>query len=313
MAGRKGNSVERYYASKKKRHKARKVRLYLTLSLVCIATFIVLSLTVFFNIASFRVQGNKSYTAQQIITGTGLAEGDNLFRLNKFKIAAQMKEQFPYIGEIEIYRKLPTTLCIDITETKAAMVVYQGGQYILLDETQKVLEKREKLPEGVIYLVGAKLSDATTGKTAVFEKSTHADIVSEIITQAKQDLTENKISAIDLTEQYNLRLYYDNHRIKILLGNRDKLSDKLQLADMAISQNGIYEKARIDVTGADAAYYRVLQEDEIDDLPKMLEGKAKANPDKIFEKPESENSENQEDSKENTDSQTDNTQEDDEQ
>ena len=105
MADRRGNSVERYYASKEKHRKKKKVRLYFFLSLFCIAAFFILSLTVFFNINSFEVTGNNVYTDAQIIAAAGLEEGDNLFRLNKFKIADKMVVDLPYIGSVNIYRK----------------------------------------------------------------------------------------------------------------------------------------------------------------------------------------------------------------
>ncbi len=282
MADRRGNSVERYYASKRKRRKARKRRIYLTLTLFCILTFVVLSLTVFFNIRSFQVQGNTTYSTQQIISATGLEEGDNLFRLNKFKIADSMVESLPYLGSVEIYRKLPTTLCIDVQETKARLVAYSKGQYVLLDEHMKVLEVCEQLPQGVTFLVGVNLTEATVGKTALFEKENHGTLLSTLIDALYERFDPQKISAIDLTEIYSLRVYYDQHRIKILLGNSEHLGDKLQMAKNAIEQNGISETARIDITNPTAAYYRTLDEEELDDLVGMLQGTATAKEEKAY-------------------------------
>lgn len=286
MADRRGNSVERYYAAKRKRRKAKKRRIYFTLSLFCILTFVVLSLTVFFNIRSFRVQGNTSYSTEQIIAATGLKEGDNLFRLNKFKIADSMLEKLPYLGSVEIYRKLPTTLCIDVQETKARLVAYSGGKYVLMDEHLKVLEIKEELPEGLTYLVGLTLIEPTVGKTAAAEKENHTVLLDTLIDALYERFDPEKISAIDLTEVYSLRVYYDQHRVKILLGNSDQLNDKLQMAQNAIEQNGISEKARIDITNPGAAYYRVLEEEETDDLVGMLQGTATAKEEKAYEAPD---------------------------
>lgn len=283
MADRRGNSVERYYAGKQKKRKRRKVRIYFTLILFCIITFIVLSLTVFFNIRSFRVQGNAIYSTQQIIAATGLAEGDNLFRLNKFKIADTLTEQLPYIGTVEIYRKLPTTLCIDVQETKARLVAFKDGKYILLDQSMKVLEIREEVPKEVTYLVGCGLKEATVGKTATFEKDTTQGLVEKLITALYKHFDPQEISAIDVSEMHALRVYCDNHRVKLMLGNSEQLDDKLQMAENAIAQNGITEKARIDITNPSAAYYRALDEEEGDDLLQMLRGKAKAKEEKAYE------------------------------
>ena len=292
MADRRGNSVERYYASKQKRRKSRRAKLYAFLILFCIATFVILSLTVFFNIRSFSVQGNTTYSKAQIIASTGLAEGDNLFRLNKFKIAEAMQEKLPYICAVEIYRKLPTTLCIDVQESGAAMVAYHGGKYVLLSSKLKVLEFKEELPEGVCYLIGVKFGELAVGKPAVFEKATTEQMLGTLLSEVQEHLDFSKVSALDLTESYNLRLYYDNHRIKVLLGASEKLDDKLQMASTTIRQNGVSEYARIDITTATSAYYRVLEEEEIDDLGQMLIGKATAKKDKTFDKVDETEAEN---------------------
>ncbi|MBR5782669.1 MAG: FtsQ-type POTRA domain-containing protein [Clostridia bacterium] len=286
MADRRGNSVERYYASKKKRRKSRKAKLYIFLTLFCITAFIVLSLTVFFNIKNFEVQGNVTYSKSRIIKVMGLAEGDNLFRLNKFKIAETLSKELPYISSVEIYRKLPTTLCVDVQECSAALVVYSGGKYILLNSELKVLEEKEELPEGIAYLIGAEFAELKVGNTAVFAKDTIQQQVLALMDGLQQHFDFSKISAIDVTESYNLRLYYDNHRVKILLGNTDDLSDKLQMAQTTVKQNSVSEYARIDITASTSAYYRALGEEEIDDVEQMLLGNAVANEDKTYEKVE---------------------------
>lgn len=282
MADRRGNSVERYYASKEKNRKKRKVRLYFFLTLFCIAAFVILSLTVFFNVNTFKVSGNNVYTDAQIIAATGLKEGDNLFRLNKFEIAEKMVVELPYVSSVNIYRKLPTTLCIDVQETSARLVVYRNGRYVLMDSSLKVLDIQNKLPEGPTYLIGAKLSDVSLGQTAVFEKETTRQAVTTLLQEMSAHFDFQKVSAIDVSELHALRLYYDNHRVKILLGNIERLDEKLQMAQNAISQNGLTEKARVDITNADAAYYRVLSEEEIDDPKQMLLGLAKAKEDKAY-------------------------------
>ena len=291
MADRRGNSVERYYASKEKHRKKKKARLYFFLSLFCIVAFFVLSLTVFFNINRFEVSGNHIYSQSEILTAAGLQEGDNLFRLNKFKIADKMVVDLPYIGSVNIYRKLPTTLCIEVQETSADLIVYHNGRFVLLDSSLKVLDVQDKLPEKGIYLIGVKLTDVKLGTKATFEKETLEQTVTTLISGLRAHFDYEKVSALDVTELHALRLYYDQHRVKVLLGNTDRLEQKLQMAQNTVSQNGLTEKARIDITSADAAYYRVLTDEEIDDPEQMLLGKAKAKEDKAYQKNEDEGEE----------------------
>ncbi|MBQ6947642.1 MAG: FtsQ-type POTRA domain-containing protein [Clostridia bacterium] len=283
MADRRGNSVERYYAGKQKKRKRRKTKLYFGLILFCIITLIVLSLTVFFNIRSFRVQGNNIYTAEQIVSAVGLEEGDNMFRINKFHLQDQLTESLPYIGTVRIYRKLPTTLCIDVQETKARLVACKGTDFVLMDQNFKVLEVRDAVPKDVTYLIGCGIKEYQVGHTAVFEKETTAALVEQMLSALYERFDPLEISAIDITELHALRVYYDHHRVKLMLGANEKLGEKLQMAENAIAQNGINEKARIDITNPSAAYYRALDEEEVDDVEQMLLGKAKPKEEKPYQ------------------------------
>lgn len=281
MADRKGNSVERYYASKKKRQKRKRVRIYSVLILISIAVFITLSLTVFFNITSFEVSGNKTYSTEQIITAAGLSEGDNLFRLNKFKMIEKLLVDLPYLQEVTISRRLPTTLCIEVKETTATFTAYKDGKYVLLSDQLKILGSADKVPKGVAFIVGDTVKEIASGYEAVFENGSE-EIIKNIVAQTKDEFWTKQIGAVDVSQRYNLRVYYQNNRVKILLGNSDKLGDKLQMACEAIKKNSSSEYARIDITDGKAAYYRVLAEDEIDDITAMLLGKAKAKTDKFY-------------------------------
>lgn len=291
MADRRGNSVERYYAGKRKKRKRRKAKLYFGLILFCIVTFVVLSLTVFFNIRSFRVQGNTIYSAEQIVAAVGLKEGDNMFRINKFKLQDQLLVELPYIGSVEIYRKLPTTLCIDVQETKARLVACKGNDFVLMDQNLKVLEVRDSIPKDVAFLIGCNIADYQTGQTAVFEKESTPGLITTMLSALYERFDPLEISAIDISELHALRVYCDHHRVKLMLGSSEKLDEKLQMAENAMTQNSLSEKARIDITNPSAAYYRPLEEEEADDLEQMLLGKAEAKEEKAYQSGETETSE----------------------
>lgn len=273
MADRKGNSVERYYAAKQKRQKKRKSRRYVLLTLFSLAVLLVLSLTVFFNIRSFAVQGNKIYSTEQIIAATGLKEGNNLFRLNKFKIADKMMAELPYIGQVEIYRKLPTTLCIDVAETRAAFVTRQNGGYAALSDSLKVLSIDKQPAKGAALLIGDTLKDPQPGQQAVFAGADTAQTLETLIPALRSDFEIDKVSAVNLTDRFNIALYYDNNRVKISVGNTEALSIKFKMAMGAIGKNSLTEPAVVDVTNSNAAYYRSLSEDEKDDVAALFAGK----------------------------------------
>ena len=68
--------------------------------------------TVFFQVEQVVVTGNNRYTQEEIVAATGIQTGDNLFRMNKFAIQDHVLEEMPYLEDILIRRKLPSTITV---------------------------------------------------------------------------------------------------------------------------------------------------------------------------------------------------------
>ena len=133
------NSVERYYQKKKKRRRRAKTVFFTLLFALLLLTFAILSVTIFFNAETIVVEGNTHYTAQQFLDQGGLKIGQNLFRLDKFKVIEKM-EEFPYVKSVKIRRHLPNKLQITVVENTPVVWAEYGGGALLLNEEYRVLE-----------------------------------------------------------------------------------------------------------------------------------------------------------------------------
>lgn len=102
---------------------------------------LVVGATVFFRVQTIAVSGAQRYTDQQVIEASGAVLGSNLFALNKFDMAAQIRRQLPYVEGVNIRRGLPDTLHIAVTETIAAAVVDSADGRWLISRSGKMLEQ----------------------------------------------------------------------------------------------------------------------------------------------------------------------------
>ena len=77
-------NVERENSSKRMRRRKRKMNLYgLIVILLVLTVGITVSYTFLFNISEIRVSGESDqYTAEEIVSASGINKGDNLLRLN---------------------------------------------------------------------------------------------------------------------------------------------------------------------------------------------------------------------------------------
>ena len=114
--------------------------LYKLLTLVVVCAAAVLALTLFFKVESVEVTGNSRYSAQEIQDACGVSLGDNLYLLSKPDMVQRLHQQLPYIDEVRITRRLPNTLCVQVTEFTTVYAVEQEGTVWLLTSGGKIVE-----------------------------------------------------------------------------------------------------------------------------------------------------------------------------
>lgn len=114
--------------------------LYKLLTLVVVCAAAVLALTLFFKVESVEVTGNSRYSAQEIQDACGVSLGDNLYLLRKPDMVQRLHQQLPYIDEVRVTRRLPNTLCIQVTEFSTVYALEQEGTVWLLTSGGKIVE-----------------------------------------------------------------------------------------------------------------------------------------------------------------------------
>ena len=108
---------------RRRRSRGRFGPLFKLLCLLALVVALTAGATVFFRVEVVAVTGNSRYTQEEIAAAAGIQTGDNLFAMNKYKIAEILRQSLPYIGEVSIRRSLPSTIVITVTEWDAVAQV----------------------------------------------------------------------------------------------------------------------------------------------------------------------------------------------
>lgn len=111
----------------------------LAFALVCAALIFVLG--VFFQVNTIEVNGNSFYSDSEVAEASGVAEGDNLFFINRFSAASRIFAKLAYVEGVSIDRKLPSSLIIDVVESEAIACVETDNGIWAVDRTCKLLSK----------------------------------------------------------------------------------------------------------------------------------------------------------------------------
>lgn len=290
------NSVERYYQKKKKRKKRAKILFFSLLFVLLTVTLAILSVTVFFNADTITVEGSSHYSVEQLLEQGKLSVGQNLFRLDKFKVIDRMC-QLPYVKDVTIRRKLPHTLKVEVTEYVPVVWVSAPGGAALLSETYRVLEfvplpetkvpepaedsqeedpeeeepgeepEEEEPAEDPIALGVPKLEAPEAASLAEGEfappggEEDYSGFLERLYTAFSQnnDLNWSLLNVVYFNARYDIQLLY-NERITIDLGTLDQLDTKLELAVYLLHDNSMQQAATLDVRDVERVYYRPKNE-----------------------------------------------------
>ena len=215
---------DEYYGRKgKKKKKKRKKKRYLlkfVIFLLAVAAVVFFLRSDFFNIEKVNVLNNDHYTEEQIIQMVGIKTGDNLFEFTARGLKKKLAED-PYIETVEVSRKLPHTLEINVKEREENIVVPYGEKFIVADYEGMVLRVADSAPD--LTVVNNLEPEKPEPGSALEVKETQilTDTLNMLKDVEEVDLYFKKISV----SQHSVKAYiYDN---LIVEGSYDNISENL--------------------------------------------------------------------------------------
>lgn len=242
--------------ARNKRRRYRKRRhfgfLYKLLAFVTILAALVMGATVFFRVEELEVAGNARYTEQQVMAASGIVQGDNLFGMNKFETARQIRRQLPYIEGVNIRRSWPDTLVITVTESRAtARLAHEDGHW-LISKAGKVLEFVRRADESTIRVDGLNAVQPEAGLTLVVreEQQIRGASLLELLQALDQCGMTGKVSWIDMTSPSRILMDF-NGRFTVKLPVSGDFAYLLGAMDKAVATLEEYETGTLDLTVKD--------------------------------------------------------------
>lgn len=163
-------NMERRKAARenKKKKKIPPKPVFILLLIIAVIGLIVLSFTNFFVVDSIEVEGNKYYSDEEVVTMAHAAPGRNLiYHPGKSSIKEYLKQN-PYIEDVKVRRKLPSTLVIDIKERQQLGAIIYDDDYLIIDGNGILLRKTQTEPK-ITIIKGIRVKKLALGETVVTE------------------------------------------------------------------------------------------------------------------------------------------------
>ena len=215
----------------------------------------------FFKIKVIKCNGNEKLTESEIIIASHIGMGHNIYRTS-LDAAKSGILQLPYVDSAELKRVFPNKIEITVVERNPVAYYVEGNNFVYIDKTGKVLEKKEK-SEGVEIAVIENLESEVVkeGEIIKSKKEGKAEFIIEAVgALTKCGLIEN-VSSIDIAKANNMT-FTVNGNLKVTVGAKDKVDYKITfLADKAIKNLGTETKGFLDVSNGKDGVFRETERD----------------------------------------------------
>jgi cell division protein FtsQ len=184
--------------------------------------------SVFVRILDIEISGAVVYTEQEILDASRVSFGDNLMRLNLQTVSQNIRSNLPFVREVNIERRLPDTLIIDIVESVPIAYVFFVGEVLILDSSGRVLQSGDYDTGSLIEIRGLAIRDASEGQQLVPELGAETRFLDlqEILAAFERENLVEHVSYLDVSNIQNIHFgYLDIYRV--LLGNAGELRQKI--------------------------------------------------------------------------------------
>lgn len=251
-------NVERQNSRKRIRRRKRMMNVYgLVVLLLVLTAGITISYTFLFNIDEIRVSGESDmYSAEEIVTASGIKEGDNLLRLDPKESEQRILDQLLYVETAKVDRDFPSSLEITVSRCIPAFNVNYANGTLLVSKKGKILADNGFITDSLPIIYGYDPAEIKPGKP-IESANEHKDEAFEAIISTIVSKNDNKIATVDMSDEHSIIVNYKNGMI-FKMGNWNDVEYKLNLAETVMNDDTVKgKKGYLTMIGSNQCSFRM--------------------------------------------------------
>ncbi len=195
--------------------------------ILVVLLFIGASYVPLFNIKSVEVVGNNKISSDKIIELSGINDSINLFKLDKNQIVESITQN-AYIENVEISRKFPNKVELNVVEREAKYMLQFADSYVYINNQGYMLEiSNEKLNIPIIVGFTTDLSNIKAGNRINIDDLKKMNMVIKIYETAKTSGIGDFITKIDISNPKNYVLGLEGEGKMVYLGDCSDLNTRI--------------------------------------------------------------------------------------
>lgn len=217
---------------RKKFHGGNYILYYLLAGIIIAAVLIILSNTVLFRCTEIVVNDCEHYADNEVIAASEISLGDNLLRTDTNEAGLKIVNALAYVDEADVKKSFPAKVIINVTEAEKQFCVIEGSVSVAVSCGGKIIEICQ--PENLPIVKGYEAESLEPGKRLKSKVEDKTEIPQMIFSSAEAAELK-KITEIDVTDKFNVKVTIDN-RVILELGPMTDVNSKLKVAQKIISE-----------------------------------------------------------------------------
>ena len=219
-------------SKKERKRKRRNKRIKFFIKLILIVGIfsgtIVFALTSpIFNIKDIKVLNNNQIASDTIISLSELKQDENIFRFYKRDVIGKIKEN-PYIENVTIHRRFPSTIEIEVEEREAKYSVDYMGQYAYINTQGYILEiSADSKGLTIIQGITTNEEEVVPGNRLGTDDLERLEDVIKIMSAANENGLEGMVTSIDISNKNEYSIYIESQKKTVHLGDNTNLNNKM--------------------------------------------------------------------------------------
>ena len=230
------NVKQQEKAARKRRMVFRIVK-WTSLCAILIGGGIYFLLSPLFNIKTITVTGNSKLTEEELISLSGIQLEENTFQVQTTKTQEKIKQN-AYVDTVNISRKLPNEIVIEITERTPTFMLTLGNAYVYINNQGYLLEiSQTALELPIITGFQTKEEDIIAGNRLSAEDLQRLDQVLQIMKSAESNGIKDLITEINIENKQDYVLELKKEKKIVHLGDTSNLSTKMLYIISILEEN----------------------------------------------------------------------------
>ncbi|HIW91061.1 MAG TPA: FtsQ-type POTRA domain-containing protein [Candidatus Corynebacterium avicola] len=192
------------------------------IALVIVVLAAVALLSPLLHLREVTVEGASQLDTEEVVTTSGLNEGENLLFTDTDAAAASVSGM-PWVKSVTVSRSWPSTVVVDITEYHAVGYIEEDGEPSVVDES------------GTVFLRGAE-PEGTTLIDAEDDDTDAVKAAAKVLAALDEGLLAN-VEEVDAASAEDITLRFASGR-EVHWGSADRAEEKAVATELVLTREG---------------------------------------------------------------------------